>query len=180
MQDRIDDISKIDRSLVTYESLTPHYGTGQSIRLADRNGEKRYSYRNGVQTNLGDIIETGWIELAKWLVEKEQAEEHFAHILEWTKEFNYVQSKTSAQLYKDALDCFVRRLPDNKGWWDYIRFNSRYRPELLEDPDLLTVVVECCGRTVKVTQEQIETGYEEKPVVPCPLCNKGSQFKIVK
>lgn len=56
MRDRIDDVSKIDRSLVTYENLTPHYGTGQSIRLPDRHYEKRYAYRNGVQTDLGDII----------------------------------------------------------------------------------------------------------------------------
>ena len=74
MRDRIDDVSKIGRSLVTYENLTPHYGTGQSIRLPDRHYEKRYAYRNGVQTDLGDIIESGWVELAKWLVEKEQKE----------------------------------------------------------------------------------------------------------
>lgn len=180
MRGRIDDISKIDLSLVTYESLRPHYGTGQAIRLPDRHYEKRYAYRNGVQTDLGDIVESGWIELAKWLVEKEQEEEHFAHILEWTKEFNYVASKTPAQLYMDALECFVRRLPDDKGWWDYIRFNTRYRPELLDDPELLTVVVECCGRTVKVAREQIEKRYEADPVVPCPLCNRASQFKIVE
>ena len=46
MRDRIDDVSKIDRSLVTYENLTPHYGTGQSIRLPDRHYEKRYAYQD--------------------------------------------------------------------------------------------------------------------------------------
>lgn len=179
MQNRIDNINNVDRSMVTHESLTPHYGTGQAIRLPDRHFEKRYKYRNGVQTDIGDIEESVWIELAKWLVEKEHAEEHFAHILEWKKEFNYVEAKTPAQLYKEALECFIRRLPDSKSWWDYIRFNARYRPSLLDDPTLLTVRVDCCGKECKVAAEQIEKRFEAEPVVPCPLCNRASTFKII-
>lgn len=85
-----------------------------------------------------------------------------------------VSKNTHTKLFKSQFS----GASDNKVWWDYIRFNTKYYPEKLEDPTLITVIPECCNVSCKVPPEQIREWHGEK-TIPCPICNKGSLFEIV-
>ena len=53
---RIDNISQVSDEDISHENLEYMHGTGIAISTGrDRMGEKKYRYRHGVQTALGDI-----------------------------------------------------------------------------------------------------------------------------
>lgn len=176
---RIDSVAQIQEESITHENLEYMHGTGIAISLGkDRIGEKKYRYRHGVQTKLGDIEDSVWVALIKKLIEKENRQKLFHDLLEWEKAENKVVNRDEDDMIMSALSDYVSRMNDNKVWWDYIRFNAKYYPEKLEDPTLITVVPECCNVPCKVPPEQIRRWNGEE-TIPCPICNKGSLFKIV-
>lgn len=175
---RIDNISQVPEENITHENLRYMHGTGIAISLGrDRMGEKKYKYRHGVQTELGDIEDSVWMALVKKLIEKENGQKLYEQLLEWTKAENTVVNREEEDIVMSALSSYVSRINENKVWWDYIRFNAKYYPEKLEDPTLITVIPECCNTPCKVPPEQIRKWNGEE-TVPCPRCNKGSFFKI--
>lgn len=180
---RIDSISQIDEAQISHENLQYMHGTGVAINLEDcrRTGEKRYKYRNGIQTKLGDIEETVWKELVKMLIKKENDEEFYKQILEYETEEKRFGVVDKDEIEKEALRAYAMKLYDKKSAWGYIRFNARYRPHLLEDPTLLTVIPDCCLRVCKATQERIEKKWDDpnEKVIPCPYCDKVTTFTIV-
>lgn len=177
---RIDSISSINLDELKREDLRPHYGTGVAVKIDGSRREKDWYYRTGIQTNLGDIEISVWIELAERLIKKENGEKLFAWISEWVKDTNTVKSYTAKDLYKEALEDYMMSLPDDKKWCDYIPFNRKYRPELLEDPALIAVITECCNTPCKAVPEQIREYHTDDPCIPCPTCGKLSKFKILK
>ena len=71
---RIDNVSQVSDEDISHENLEYMHGTGIAISTGrDRMGEKKYHYRHGVQTALGDIEDSVWIALVKKLIEKETA-----------------------------------------------------------------------------------------------------------
>ena len=44
-----------NRDQLTHKDLHAHFSTGQSILLSGSGRDKKYGYRNGIQTDLGDI-----------------------------------------------------------------------------------------------------------------------------
>lgn len=175
---RIDNITQINTEQITQENLRLHYGTGINITEKNSQGDKKSKYRIGVQTNLGDIEKSLWIELVEQLIEKQNDQELFKKIFEWEKDNNYIQSKTKKDIYVDALEVYTYRLYDNKKWWDYVRFNMKYRPEILDDPSLMRVHLDCCGRYSNLPKEQVQHNHEAPDTIPCPYCNKGTSFMI--
>ena len=176
---RIDNVSQVRDEDITHENLEYMHGTGIAISLGrDRMGEKKYRYRHGVQTKLGDIEDSVWIALVKTLVEKENGQQLYENLLEWEKAENTVVNREEEDMVMSALRDYVSRMDENKVWWDYIRFNANYYPEKLEDPTLITVIPVCCNEPCKISPEQIREWSGER-IIPCPICNKGSQFEIV-
>lgn len=55
---------------IDYELLRFQTHTGRAFLLSDRGFEKKYGYRHGVETPVGDIEENLWCALMKELVEK--------------------------------------------------------------------------------------------------------------
>ena len=52
----IDSLSAVpNRDQLTHKDLHAHFSTGQSILLSGSGRDKKYGYRNGIQTDLGDI-----------------------------------------------------------------------------------------------------------------------------
>lgn len=175
---RIDNVTQVTEEEITHENLRDMHGTGISICLGrDRMGEKKYKYRHGVQTALGDIEDSVWRALVKKLIEKENGQKLYEQLLEWTKAKNTVVNRDETDMIMSALSSYVSRLQDDKVWWDYIRFNAKYYPEKLDDPMLITVIPECCKTPCKVPPEQIRK-WNGVETIPCPICNKGSLFKI--
>ena len=176
---RIDNISQVSDEDISHENLEYMHGTGIAISTGkNRMGEKKYHYRHGVQTALGDIEDSVWIALVKKLIEKENGQQLYEHLLEWEKAENTVINREAEDMIMSALRDYVSQMNDNKVWWDYIRFNAKYYPEKLADPTLITVIPECCKEPCKVPPEQIRRWNGEE-TIPCPICNKGSLFEIV-
>lgn len=176
---RIDNVSQVSSEDINHENLEYMHGTGIAISTGkDRTGEKKYCYRHGVQTKLGDIEDSVWIALVKKLIEKENGQKLYEQLLEWTKAENTIVNRDENDMIMSALSDYVSQMNENKVWWDYIRFNAKYYPEKLEDPTLITVIPECCNVPCKVPPEQIRNWNGEE-TIPCPICSKGTTFEII-
>ena len=174
----IDNVSQVDLSSLSHESLCPHHGTGQAFPVNVR-GEKKYRYRHGVQTDIGDVEESIWIELVKLLAERNNDLLLLNQYREFAKEdFDYAQR--SIELEKQALDMYVRKCCDWKEWVGYIPFNRRYYPEKLNDPSLLKIIPDCCKEEGIAVPEQIRMNGDGQNVVPCPICGRYTVFEIIK
>jgi len=174
----IDNISQVNMDELTCENLRCHYGTGTVVTDHQSRREKNWRYRTGIQTNLGDIEISVWVELVRILIKKENGQEIFSQLMKWNAENYPSYYKDKEELEISSMKSYAMRLFDDKGWCDYIRFNKRFRPEILEDSSLLEVITDCCNKPCKVTREQFDE-YSKPTKVPCPLCNKSSTFKII-
>lgn len=62
----IDSLSAVpNRDQLTHKDLHAHFSTGQSILLSGSGRDKKYGYRNGIQTDLGDIRNDVWCDLVR-------------------------------------------------------------------------------------------------------------------
>ncbi len=177
--DRIDSISAIPDEKITHENLRYMYGTGIAIKDDSSRQEKKYRYRHGIQTAMGDIEKSVWIALVNKLIDMENGRELYNQLFEWEKDTCTLHSFTNEDIMISALRGYVSLICDNKGWWDYIRFNMKYRPYKLDDPELMTVITECCKKPCKVAKEQITHWHGGPDTIPCPYCNKGSEFTVI-
>lgn len=176
---RIDDVSKLSDEDISHENLEYMHGTGVAVNVGrDRMGEKKYRYRHGVQTKIGDIEDSVWIALVKKLIEKENGQKLYCELFEWEKSENTVVNRDENDMMMSALSDYVSQINDNKIWWDYIRFNAKYYPEKLKDLTLITVIPNCCKIPCKVPPEQIRK-HDDGDIIPCPFCNKGSLFEKI-
>lgn len=86
-----------NRDQLTHKDLHAHFSTGQSILLSGSGRDKKYGYRNGIQTDLGDIRNDVWRDLVRELIVRSHEEDLFDKLLEWEKEHTY-WLKTKAEL----------------------------------------------------------------------------------
>ena len=114
----------------TYETIRFQTHTGRSIRVSDRGHDKKYGYRHGVETPIGDIEEKLWCEVMKELIIKNGEKELFDKLAEWYKD-DPIGGKTKFEQEFYTLQCFSYRIFDNTAWVDYIPFNAKHRPEIL-------------------------------------------------
>lgn len=122
----IDSISSIPNSdQLTHEDLRAHHGTGQAILLSGSGRDKKYGYRNGTQTNIGDIRDDVWEELVRELIVRSHEEELFEKLLEWEKQYtHFYRSKAELEHYTRQL--YTVRIFDCPQWVDYKAFAERY------------------------------------------------------
>ena len=86
----IDSLSAVpNRDQLTHKDLHAHFSTGQSILLSGSGRDKKYGYRNGIQTDLGDIRKDVWLDLVRALIVRSHEEDLFDKLLEWDKEHTY-------------------------------------------------------------------------------------------
>lgn len=115
----IDSLSAVpNRDQLTHKDLHAHFSTGQSILLSGSGRDKKYGYRNGIQTDLGDIRNDVWRDLVRELIVRSHEEDLFDKLLEWEKEHTY-WLKTKAELEHYTLELYAARIFDNPKWVDY-------------------------------------------------------------
>ena len=170
--DRIEQLRDVE---LTFENLRDKYGTFRTERISDgRLGEKRYKSRAGVQTEVGDIVEPLWINLVKELIIQSGEETLYKQLKAFLQiDRGRIQDKNS--LEKEALELHAARIFDNPTWVSFIPFNKKYRPEILETADLVTIITDCCNKPGKVTKQRIEWNKYYKGT-DCPHCGKLSSF----
>lgn len=115
-----------NRDQLTHKDLHAHFSTGQSILLSGSGRDKKYGYRNGIQTDLGDIRNDVWRDLVRELIVRSHEEDLFDKLLEWEKEHTY-WLKTKAELEHYTLELYAARIFDNPKWVDYHRTNRERR-----------------------------------------------------
>lgn len=173
--ERIDSASRLDPATLTFSDLHWKYGTGVDTSTG-KGIYKKNSYRYGVMTELGDIELKVWIQLMEQLIEKSGEQWILDALIQWEKE-HYMKAST-AKLRESALELHSARIFDNPEWVCYLPFNKRFRPDVLEQAHIVTVVNECCGLPGEVTQEQINRTFNGG--ICCPHCGRWSKFSIPK
>ena len=120
-----------NREKLTHADLRAHYGTGQAILLSGSGRDKKYGYRNGIQTDVGDIRVDVWCQLVHELVIRSGEEALYAQLAAWEKARNYC-SRTKEELEEHTLQLYAMRIFDLPDWVDYAAFaeHSGYHPVL--------------------------------------------------
>lgn len=163
---------------VTFSDMRCRYQTGRSIHISGVGRDKKFEYRNGVMTALGDIEQSKWMELAKELIERAGEQELYTSLHEWEAKHNYC-GRTKAELEQHTLELHMGRFFDNPHWVDFVPFNSVYRPEILKQAKLTWVQCECCNRPGITTFEQVQAAYGIPPRICCPICGRYTSFEII-
>lgn len=138
----IDNISQVDLSKLSHEGLRPHYGTGQAITTG-RGREKTYRYRYGIQTDLGDIEVSLWIELAKRLVIRNNDQILLRQYKEWARK-NAFNLRSSDKWEQEALELYICQCCEHRDWYGYVSFNQAYYPEKISEPILPNINSDRC------------------------------------
>lgn len=62
------------------------------------------------------------------------------------------------------------------GWIDYIPFNRRFRPEVVEGRRFPKIRVDCCNREIsEVTEESLR-----RDMAPCPGCGAFRSYEVIE
>lgn len=139
--------------------------------------DKKHHPWSGAKTNLGEIEEKAWCQIAEALIDHKGESALLRSLIEWETDHNYVRASKDV-VRKEVLQLHVARLFDNPLWVHFVPFNRKYRPEALESAHLVTVVNECCNTLGEVTQEQIN--HAMNGMIACPCCGRWSSFHSVE
>lgn len=171
MQKLIDNISSIDLAAVQPEQLVRLHGTFR-CNSTGSGRDKKYSYRHGASTPIGDIVDSVWMAAAEAVVKRDSLEQEVMQILPYvsfstdTKEENRIHAMNAvfSGLYKDTL------------WVSFVEYNRKYHPDLLTDVDLVEVIPRCCNRLAQITADRL---YHDRysQTIPCPHCGRFSPFR---
>lgn len=122
----INSISEVpNRDQLTHEDLRTHFGTGQAIHISGTGRDKKYGYRNGIQTNVGDIRIDVWCQLVRDLIVRSGEEQLYQNLVEWEKEHNFCFRKKE-DMEEHTLTLYASRIFDCTQWVDYEAFSIRY------------------------------------------------------
>lgn len=142
---------------ISFADIRPMFRTGRSIWVSGTGRDKKFSYRNGIMTPSGDIEESEWQSLAQELITKHGEDELYGQLYEWLKESTpWLRTKGEMQAY--ALDVHISRLFDNPVWADFIPFNRKYRPDVLDAAELVEIRYPCCCAIHEVTMARYLNG----------------------
>ncbi len=176
-RERIDDIKSIDTSLLKCSDLRVLYGTFQSQTTGSGINKKRSS-RVGVQTEIGDIREDIWLQLAEQVIMASGEEDIFRRLLAHIEAYPWHKNVSQAEKRREALKQYMARIFDNPGWVDFIPFNEPWRPEAFDGIEIINVVTACCQKAGRVTADQIKRYFENDQVF-CPHCGRITEFQRV-
>lgn len=143
-----------------YEMIRFRTHTGRAFLINDRGFEKKYGYRHGVETPVGDIEENLWCELMKELIKKNGDTALYEQLLEWYRDIPVAgQTKKEREFY--VLQCFSNKIFDNTGWVDYLAFNQKYRPGIFKDTETETTDDEKIDVAAREILERHRAAFEE-------------------
>lgn len=115
---------------LTCEQIRVRFGTGRAIHVSGTGRDKKYTYRTGCMTSIGDILEADWLALAQFIIERDGEQDLYNGLVEYAKSCAWLHSKSEREEY--ALRLHMSRIFDNVEWVGYEEFNKIHRPELLQ------------------------------------------------
>lgn len=171
MQKLIDSISGIDLATVQSEQLVRQHGTFR-CNSTGSGRDKKYSYRHGASTPIGDIEDSVWKTAAEAVVKRDGLEQEVAQILPYVS----FASDTSAENRIAPINAVFSGLYKDTLWVSFVEYNRKYHPELLAAAELVEVIPQCCNRTGQITADRL---YYDRysQTIPCPYCGRFSSFR---
>lgn len=162
-----------------FSDLRVHYGTGRSFLISGTGRDKKYGYRHGMMTDLGDLEISEWKALITALIEYHGEQELQEQLLQWCRDGGWPSRKDELEAH--ALELHAARLFDNPAWADYIPFNRKYRPEVLGSADLVWIQNQCCGNVRQVTRVQFENlSSKGNSAVYCHTCGDWTAVALAE
>lgn len=138
-----------------FSDLRVRFGTGRAFLISGSGRDKKYGYRHGMMTDLGDLELSEWKRLINALIEYHGEQELQQQLRTWAKaECPWLHGNDEIEEY--ALKLHAARIFDDPSWVDYIPFNQEYRPDILDTADLVRIQTACCGDIRLVTRCQYE------------------------
>lgn len=162
---------------ISFADLRIWYSTGRSYVISGTGRNRKYGYRNGKMCNLGDLKESEWKQMAKALIRKSGEQELYQQLLHFMAEHNCTHD-TASQLESKCLELHMARIFDNRRWIYFIPFNRLYRPHILTNVELISVIPSCCKKPGEITAELLDSfdGHTAQGV--CPHCYRHTSLKI--
>lgn len=161
---------------ISFSDVSLHFWTGRAITERGIGGQKKSSYRTGVQTDIGDIEVTEWESLVAALIEEAGEQSLYDALVVWLREHNYAKEKEK-DLRQKAYDLHASRIFDNELWVDFITFNERFRPGVTDSVEIVEIIPVCCGRIGRATAKQLNDRYNlVRGSVSCPHCGRFSKY----
>lgn len=118
----------------TLADLYPRYHTGQAYLKFVSGKNKVYGYHSGMMTPVGDIEKGTWEHLVQEVMKREKEEKLYSHLLEWVQN-HYPWLHDTQEKKEYTLELYASRIFDNPEWRDYLAFNQKYRPEILQNKE---------------------------------------------
>lgn len=176
MQERIDNLEQLKLAHLKPEDLAWIYATGQG-QTTGSGRNKQHSYRQGVQTPVGDIELSVWIKAAEYIVERDGLQEELEHLQPYAIDYGSGSTFSRQLTHGKHLSMCLSAIYRNPAWVSFVPYNRQYHPELLNTTPMVEVVVDCCQIRCEVPTAQIHT---EDWKVHCPVCGRWTSCKARK
>lgn len=162
---------------ITFADLRVHYGTGRSIHVSGTGRNKKFWYRHGMMTDLGDLEIYEWKSLLNALIEHHGEQEIQQQLRQWSRaECRWLHSEDEVEEY--ALSLHAARIFEDPAWAGYVPFNRQYRPEILETAKLVWIKTSCCQKTGQITEKQLDKAVYMDYRIRCPHCGRFGDFHV--
>lgn len=175
MRELIDKLEQLDLQQLSMGDLRWMYCTGKGLTTGSGR-DKKHSYRRGIQTLIGDIELSVWIKAAEYIVERDGLQEELERLLPFVTAIN--GSLYAGQLlHAYHLDLCLSGIYHNPTWVDFVPYNERYHPELLDSTPMVKVTMDCCKIVCTIPKAQV---HKENQTAHCPACGRWASFSRVK
>ena len=114
--------------------------------------------------------------MVKDLICRSGEQKLYEQLLQHLKDHNYAKESKTELEFK-ALELHADRIFDNELWVDYLKFNSKYRPEIISSTRLILIIPECCKKPGYLTQARY---VENASFNCCPHCGRWTEISLAK
>ncbi len=162
----------------TFADLRSRYGTGVSYVIRGEGRNRVYGYRSGVMCSLGNIEVHEWRQLVQNLINQSGEQDLHQQLREFMASSYWKMDKESFEHY--ALELHAARIFDDPQWVDFIGFNSKYRPDVLQSTRLIWILPECCNKPGRIPYARLMKNQSGENPTCCPHCGRWSPFKLIE
>lgn len=175
MRDLIDQLGQLDLPHLKASDLNWEHNTGKCL-VTGSGRDKRYSYRGGIQTPIGDIEISVWIQAAEYVVAREGLQEELERLRTFAICFG--GSPYSKQLsHANHLAMCLSEIYRNPAWVSFVPYNEQYHPELLRSTPMVEIMLDCCKTICTMPKVQI---HKENQTAHCPVCGRWASFSYAE
>ena len=113
LNDKRHDIQKL-----TCKQLRIHCGTGRALHISGTGRDRKYTYRVGCMTDIGDVPMAEWNALARYIIERGGEQDLYEGLAEYAKSCAWLHSKNEREEYALKLQfqesLMIRNVLDTK------------------------------------------------------------------